>query len=269
MPGDTTTHQQTFPAIGQIAADMRRVGERYELRGVDGWLQGRTMYGGASSFLAYAAARRAMPDLPPLRGAQIGFIAPIGTDLDITVSVLRQGKSVSQIQTDIHFEGALAHRGLWLFGSARPSNGSVAPGRCEGFLPYEDMDEVGSPEGLHFVRNLDIRRAEPEGGVPPGTLRRWVRIRDRAGLDPIGELVLIGDALPPGSIRMMERQGPISSINWSLTALGDAPTTREGWWLLETSSNHMADGFSSETLRMWNADGVEVMRGLQSVAIFG
>jgi hypothetical protein len=31
----------------------------------------------------------------------------------------------------------------------------------------------------------------------------------------------------------------------------------------------MADGFSSETLRMWNADGVEVMRGLQSVAIFG
>lgn len=269
MQADTTTHQHALPPIGQVAADMRQAGERFELRGVDGWLQGRTMYGGASSFLAYAAARKAMPDLPPLRGAQIGFVAPVSPDMDITVSVLRQGKSVSQIQTDLYCEGALAHRGLWLFGSARTANGSVTPGSCEGFLPYEGMDAVGSPEGLHFIRNLNIRRAEPEGGIRPGTLRRWVRIRDGAGLDPIGELLLIGDALPPGSIRAMERQGPISSINWSLTVLGDAPTTREGWWLLETSSNHMAEGFSSETLRMWNADGVEVMRGLQSVAIFG
>ena len=55
----------------------------------------------------------------------------------------------------------------------------------------------------------------------------------------------------------------------AMTVLGDAVTTRDGWWLLETASNHLADGFSSETLRMWNTDGVEVMRGLQSVAIFG
>lgn len=267
----------TVQAIGRLAADMQSDGQgdgqsdgqRFVLRGVDGWLQGRTMYGGASSFLAYAAARKARPDLPPLRGAQVGFIAPVGQDTDIAVSVLREGKSVSQIQTDLYCDGALAHRGLWLFGSARQSNGGVAPGTAEGFLPVEEMEPIGSPEGLHFVRNLEIRRAEPRGGLRQGTVRRWVRLKDRDGLDPIGELVLLGDALPPGSIRAMERQGPISSINWSLTLLGDAPTTRDGWWLLETASNHMADGFSSETLRMWNADGVEVMRGLQSVAIFG
>jgi hypothetical protein len=94
-------------------------------------------------------------------------------------------------------------------------------------------------------------------------------LRERAGIDPLAELIAMGDALPPGSMRAMERPGPISSINWSLTLLGDAITTRDGWWLLETASNHMADGFSSETLRAWNTEGVEVMRGLQAVAIFG
>lgn len=58
--------------IAETVAAMRGVGDRFELRGVDDWLQGRTMYGGASSYLAHAAARKAMPGLPPLRGAQIG-----------------------------------------------------------------------------------------------------------------------------------------------------------------------------------------------------
>ena len=32
---------------------------------------------------------------------------------------------------------------------------------------------------------------------------------------------------------------------------------------------HAAAGYSSERLRLWNADGRQVMDGLQSVAIFG
>lgn len=263
------TTVQALPAIGDIAAEMAREGERYVLHGVDGWMQGRTMYGGASSFLAYSAVRKAMPDLPPLRGAQIGFVAPVGAQMDIAVSVLREGRSVSQIQSDLFCEGGLAHRGLWLFGDGRASNGTVAAARAEDFLPWRDMTELGAPDGPHFLRNLDIRRAEPPGGLRDGAVRRWVRLKNRRGIDPIGELILLGDALPPGSMRAMERQGPISSINWSLTLLGDNPRTQDGWWLLETASNHMADGFSSETLRMWNAEGFEVMRGLQSVAIFG
>ncbi|MCX7285304.1 MAG: thioesterase family protein [Novosphingobium sp.] len=261
-------------AIGRIAAEMDSSlggghGSGFSLRGVNGWLQGRTMYGGASSFLAYAAARKARPDLPPLRAAQIGFIAPVGPDVDITVSTLREGKSVANIQTDLHSGGALAHRAAWAFGRARASNGIIAAPRAENFVPYEDMEVLGSPEGQHFVNNYELRRGEAKGETRPGTVRRWVRLKDRDGLDPMGELVLIGDTLPPGSVKAMERHGPLSSINWSFTLLGDSPTTRDGWWLLETASNYLSDGFSSETLRMWNADGVQVMHGIQSVAIFG
>lgn len=258
------------PAIGTIAQEMAPAPDgTFSLRGVDGWLQGRTMYGGASSFLAYAAARKVRPDLPPLRAAQVGFIAPVGADLDIGATMLREGKNVAQLQTDLHSGGALAHRATWIFGAARPSNGTVAAPQAENFLPHADMDVIAPPAGMHFISNFELRRGEAKEDIRPGVVRRWVRLKDRGGLDPISELVLIGDTLPPGSIRAMERQGPLSSINWSFTLLGDAPQTRDGWWLLETASNHLAEGFSSETLRMWNADGVQVMHGLQSVAIFG
>ena len=233
-------------------------------------MQGRTMYGGAAASIAYAAARKAFPDLPPLRAAQVGFVAPVGEHLEAEAVMLRQGRSVSQVETSLYDAGALVQRTLWLFGSARESNGSLAAGREQGLIAPEDSPLLTKSDfAPSFTERMDMRRADPLSGSPPGTIRRWVRLKDRSGLDPVAELVGIGDALPPGSARAMARMGPISSITWALTLLGNVPGTREGWWLLETASNQMGQGFSSETLRLWNSEGVEVMRGLQSVAVFG
>ena len=257
--------------LGSLAAGLEPLGEgRFRLDGAEGWMQGRTMYGGAAASIAYAAAIRAFPDLPPLRAAQVGFVAPVGDHLEAEAVMLRQGRNVAQIETSLFCDGALAQRTLWLFGAARTSNGEVPAARHEGLVPPEDSPSLGKSDvAPAFTGRMDMRRADLPGGSPRGTIRRWVRLRDRSGLDPIAELVGIGDALPPGSARAMERIGPISSITWALTILGDVPPTREGWWLLETRSNHMGEGFSSETLRLWNSEGVEVMRGLQSVAVFG
>lgn len=256
--------------LSQLAARLVRQGDHFHLHGAAGWLQGRTMYGGASSFIAYVAATRMFADLPPLRGAQIGFIGPVGEDIEARATMLRTGKSVSHVETSLWCDNALVHRATWLFGKARPTNGHRPPDRL---LKFDPPETCAAAEFRHsvpsFARRMDLRYAgPPEAGRQP-VVRRWARFNDRAGLDPLAELIAIGDALPPGSMRAMERPGPISSINWSLTLLGDAITTRDGWFLLETASNHLADGFSSETLRAWNTDGVEVMRGLQSVAIFG
>ncbi|WP_408587715.1 thioesterase family protein [Novosphingobium sp.] len=256
--------------LGELSARMEAQGDRFVLHGAAGWMQGRTMYGGASSFIAHAAARTAFPDLPPLRGAQIGFVAPVGEDVEISARVLRAGKSVSQVETEISANGELLHRALWLFGSGRADNGSVPQRRLEGFVPHDQAPPAKAhPDPTFFTHRMELRHAAAKGEVPHGTIRRWVRLKDRSGLDPVGELIGIGDTLPPGAMTVMERMGPISSINWSLTLLTDNPETDDGWWLLETSSNAMAQGFSSETLRMWNSDGVQVMHGLQSVAIFG
>jgi hypothetical protein len=228
------------------------------------------MYGGASSYLAYRAVLSRFPDLPPLRAAQVGFVAPVLDDIAIEVTMLRQGRSVSQVTTDLYSDGALAHRTLWLFGSARPANAEIAAGHAGDFVPLDEAEPFpGHPDPAFFTHRFEQRRAEAPGGTRIGTFRRWIRLAEREGMDATGELLAIADALPPGSARSMVRKGPVSSINWSMTLLGEAAPTRDGWWLVETASNYAGDGFSSETMRLWNADGVEVMHGLQSVAIFG
>ena len=257
-------------SLGALAARLVPQGNRFRLDGAEGWMQGRTMYGGAAASIAYAAALKTFPDLPPLRAAQVGFVAPVGEHLEAEAVMLRQGRSVSQVETSLYDAGALVQRTLWLFGSARASNGTLPAAREDGLIAPEDSPRLSNNDmAPAFTERMDMRRADLAGGSPPGTIRRWVRLKDRSGLDPAAELVGIGDALPPGSARAMERMGPISSITWALTVLGDVPPTREGWWLLETASNQLGQGFSSETLRLWNSEGVEVMRGLQSVAVFG
>lgn len=270
---DTDMHASGEADMGfaALAARLEPLGGgRFKLDGAAGWMQGRTMYGGTAAFIAYSAAKLAFPDLPPLRAAQVGFVAPVGEHLEVEVVMLRQGKSVAQVETSLICDGVIAQRTLWLFGAGRESNGTVAAAVLPDLIPPEDSPRLTSSDyAPAFTARMDMRRADPPGGSPHGTIRRWVRLKDRSGLDPIGELVGIGDALPPGSARAMERMGPISSITWALTILGDVPPTREGWWLLETRSNHMSHGFSSETLRLWNSEGLEVMHGLQSVAVFG
>lgn len=257
-------------SLGALVAGMEERGGRYVLTGGDGWMQGRTMYGGASSFIAYTAARRHFPDLPPLRAAQVGFVAPVGQSVEVAVTMLRQGRNVAQVATDLYADGALAHRTLWVFGTGREANAEIPSGRAEGFVPVDDGEPMPAKvEPNYFIHQLEIRRAEARGGQRPNAVRRWERFKDRSGLSAEAELIAIADALPPGSIRAARRPGPLSSINWSMTLLGEAQPTRDGWWLVETASNGAAEGFSSETMRLWNADGVEVMRGLQSVAIFG
>ncbi|WP_370073234.1 hypothetical protein [Novosphingobium sp. THN1] len=143
-----------------------------------------------------------------------------------------------------------------------------AAARGEPHAPYRNA-------GTGFARGAALHpevRAAPwrgQGRPPP---RRGAALGALAGSQRAGSHRGAGADRRYPATRIDARDGaagPISSINWAFTLLGDAPDTRDGWWLLETASNHMSDGFSSETLRMWNADGVQVMHGLQSVAIFG
>ena len=71
-------------------------------------------------------------------------------------------------------------------------------------------------KGPAFIQNnFEILRAQEQQGPGAPVVRRWARLTERSGLDPVSELILMGDVLPPGAMRAMQRQGPLSSINWS------------------------------------------------------
>ena len=234
------------------------------------WLQGRTLYGGASALIAYTAAVRAHPDLPPLRSAQVAFSGPVGEAFDTRVTVLRAGRNVTQLRSELLVEGEVGLAATFVFGASREPNALHPAPNCEPWPGRpEDQEPLPSPDTQHFIANFELRRAQDESGKGFPLVRRWFRLRESDGLDAVSRFVLIGDTLPPGSIRAMRRKGPLSSINWSFNILDPEAQTRDGWWLAETASDHADFGYSSERLRLWNADGKLVMVGTQAAALFG
>ncbi|MFN4113625.1 MAG: acyl-CoA thioesterase [Sphingomonadaceae bacterium] len=233
------------------------------------WMQGRTLYGGASALLAYTAAIRAFPDLPPLRAGQVAFVGPVGETVEFRTEIVRAGRNVVQVRSELLCENAVALSAFWLFGTAREPNALHSPAALDSWpdLPEESL---GSDKAPAFIaNNFELRRAQEGRGPGTPVVRRWLRLREPTGLDPVSDLVLLGDTLPPGAMRAMQRLGPISSINWSFNILDPEPQTRDGWWLGETASEWADHGYSSERLRMWSADGRQVLSGMQSVAVFG
>ena len=237
----------------------------------DKWMQGRTLYGGASALVAYTAVQRAFSDLPPLRAAQIGFVGPVGESFAIRREIVRQGRNVTQVRSELVGDKGVLLTAFWLFGEGREPNAvrSAEPPSDWPSSP-DDADNAMHEQAPAFVaENFELRRAQVERDADKPVVRRWARLTDRGTLDPVSTVILMGDVLPPAAMRAMQRPGPLSSINWSFNLLGTAPTTTGGWWLAETACQHADAGYSSERLRLWNTEGRQVLDGMQSAAIFG
>ncbi|WP_298469446.1 thioesterase family protein [uncultured Erythrobacter sp.] len=235
------------------------------------WMQGRTLYGGASALVAYTMATRAFSDLPPLRAAQIGFVAPVGEEIELSAEIVRQGRNVTQIRSEILSEGKVALTAFWLFGTARDANAERTADAPESWPggPEENAAAMGG-QGPSFIQNnFDIRFGQAKDEDHGATIRRWARLTEDHSLDPVSKLVLMGDVMPPGAMRIMQRMGPISSINWSFNVLDPDTQSEGGWYLAENASQHADAGYSSERLRMWDREGRQVLDGLQCVAVFG
>ncbi|AHE55498.1 thioesterase family protein [Sphingomonas sanxanigenens] len=242
---------------------------RLELDLPEGWTQGRTAYGGLSAAIAYRAARSVQPDLPPLRAAQIAFVGPVSGALFAQATLLRRGRTSAFVRADLFNGDAVALSATFLFMDERASEVQFdAPAMPEVPAP-EDAAPAMRDGAPAFTERLDYGHGLPfsERGHPE--LLRWVRLRDRDGLDAATEMLLVGDALPPGATPLMPRPAPISSANWTVNLLTPAPATTDGWWLLQSRAEHAAGGVSSQAMRVWNRAGAGVMTGSQTVSIFG
>ena len=94
----------------------------------------------------------------------------------------------------------------------------------------------------------------------------WFRHKDANARDGIVPLIALGDAPPPAVLGMMKTVRGISSMNWNINMLVDAPQTRDGWWLLNTFSQHAGNGYASQIMNVWDADGTRIMDAMQMIA---
>jgi acyl-CoA thioesterase len=258
-------------SFAALLASAETTAEPLMLSVPESWHQGRTAYGGFSSALALAAAMRVGAPLPPLRSAQVSMIAPVFGQVEVRARPLRRGRNAVWVAAEIVRDGDVAFTASFVFMGPVEStlhlNDRPAPA---GIVPFDQAKGFVNERGPAFLRHhFDVRFALPRGEAKRPEMCWWVRARERDGLDPMVELMLCADALPPGVMSLLTPKTPVSTMQWQVNLLTPAPATRDGWWLLRSTGDYAEQGCSSQRMAIWNADGAPMLAGLQSVALFG
>jgi len=259
-------------SFAELLASARPLDGGFALAVPDGWLQGRTAYGGFSAALALDAAKRAGGEgLPPLRSATVSFVGPLYGEIEVHARVLRRGKNAIWMAAEVLRGGEVGLTASFVFmgpvESALHLNDRPLPA---GAIPVDEA-EVFPPNANApvFRRNVEVRFALPRGEGKRPELCWWMRLAEREGLDPMTEVLLMADGLPPGVLPLLNPGVPVSSMTWLANLLTPAPRTRDGWWLLRSTGDYAEAGCSSQRMEIWNTHGEPVMTGMQSVAVFG
>jgi acyl-CoA thioesterase len=254
--------------LSQIFEQMQAGAQSHRVIIPTTWHQGRTAYGGLSSALAYHAAKLTAPDLPPLLSAQIAFSGPLAGEVEIRTAMLRRGRNSAFIKSEIAIGDEIGLSCTFVFMARRESHVDFEGMARPEFppIPEDGATRSGPPE--FFTHNMDYPEKRLVLGQNKSRLANWHRLKERAELDPVADLICMGDALPPSTMGLMQKEGMISSINWQFNLLTELPETENGWWFLESQTHHAVHGASSQYMTVWNSRGEPMMAGMQSVALF-
>ena len=239
-----------------------------------GWMQGRTTYGGMSAALCLETVIQDYTDLPPLRSAHVTFVGPAGGEVLLRTKKLRQGRNVGIFQVDMLTGEQVVNHAVVLFGKSRASEIDHESLQAPNIL--DRLDEVRNLPDPHktylpaFANHFHIHRV---GGVPlfsgadQGEIVVFVKHRDSAAKGNAA-LIALADMPPPSIYAMLSKPAPNSSMNWALNFLQEKAESKDGWWLIRSRTERGAQGYASQDMTVWNSDGLPVISSRQAVAVF-
>lgn len=260
-----TSFSETLASIAPLGND------RFTANPTDDWRQGRTLFGGLSAALCFDACERLVPDLPPLRSAQIAYVGPSAGEAVMVPTLLRQGKSVTFMACDLLTEGAVSTRALFCFGGERESAHHDSPPAAPNVPSHEACEPLFAGPRPTFAQHLDQRLASgdrPVTGAPKGELLVWVRLNEATPPAGLSSLVALGDALPPASMPRLTAPAAISTMTWQFDLIDPQAYVPGSWLLIRSTDDAVGHGYSGQAMAMWDEDRRPVMIGRQSVAIF-
>jgi len=244
---------------------------RWSVNASEDWRQGRTLYGGVSAGLCFAACEKLVPDLPPLRSAQIAFIGPSGGEATLVPTVLRRGKSVTFMACDLIADGVVATRTLFAFGGERESAFAVEAPAAPDVPRPEDCPPLFRQWAPTFAQHFEMRYAGggyPVTGADDGDMIVWVRHKDDDAPAGLVSLVTLGDALPPASMPRLTGPAAISSMTWNFDLADATRYDAKGWVLLRSKDDAVGHGYAGQTMGMWDDQGRPILMGRQNITIF-
>jgi len=272
-----------FTPLHELLSSRTRTGDNVIFRIPEDWLQGRTAYGGLTAAIAAQAMRDvAGADWPPdvrLRSLQTNFVGPVLTGAaEVSVRLLREGKSVRQVQASVTSLGQVSAMLVGVYGSARQTALSpLAPRQGAVRCTADDAPTRPFVPGLmpSFLQHFAFGWAE--GDLPYSAGKRWdnslyVRLlgdhADRIDKDLV--TVLLADTPPSPAMGRFGKPVPASSVSWALELQPlDSPVGADDWWRIDSQARSAADGYVSHSSTLWTATGEAAAFGHQVVTVYG
>ena len=264
-------------ALSTVLANRQLDGDLVRFDVTEDWAQGRTLFGGFLSALAVVAMRDSLSLDLPLRALQVNFVGPVAPgSVQFRTRLLRQGKNVAQVQTEIWAADELAGLVVGVFGVARASQ-----------LPVKTLERPVFPKTAdecfqlpfipkitpNFIQHIDMRWAV--GSVPYAGADFWesgIYLRSKeASISQELQIVMLSDGPPTPSL--CQFKGPVmgSSVSWSLELPTLKPTEwdAEDWFQIAMDTQAASEGYVNQTAKLWAPDGQLASLGYQVVAVYG
>src|SRR5690554_4557328 len=260
--------------FSEVLASIQASAEQ-ELVLPEGWAQGRAFFGGFSAAIAFQHAKLGVDTEQPVRALTISFVGPLEPGpATLQRTILREGKSVTQVRVDILQQGNVQLSGLFTFGRSRPSQISITdtlpaevPGRKHG-LPFPKTPIL--PEFAHqFDYSVTV------GGLPfSNTQSRkfggWVRFCTEDAPIDVGLFLGLVDAWPPAVLPMLNQPAPASSLTWTIEFPELLPSNKKAsdWWQYVAYIDYAADGYGHTHSHIWDDEGKLVAISRQTITVF-
>ncbi len=244
----------------------------------EGWLQGRTLYGGlVAGMMMHKAQHHIKAENKQLLSCSITFVGPVqASAVKLTVEVLRQGKSVTSIEVRVWQNDAVQSILVASFGSARSSKITVAQQpEAPDFLATEQLPRLPNldlaPECFTQFEIAWANGHAPFSASPVPDFSGWFRFDPKKHNNRVmseADLLMLADIWPPGVLPMFDQVAPASSLTWHMTLLRPMQYQLHDWFKYRVHTEFAADGYSTEQAQIWDAENRLIALSRQTVTIF-
>lgn len=249
----------------------------------ESWMQGRAIFGGLSAALCVDGANKLIANMPPLRSASFNFIGIASDEVWIQAKVLRQGKSVTYVSSQLLGAQGIVCDAVLCFGAARESTLNKSYGKAlygdksnviqpDETISFADQIPKGAkkPESPLFTRQFDTRVVScdlPFSGSIDASHELWIRHRDQKATGLVA-LIALADMPPPAVLSALTKPAPVSSMTWMINILTDQINDNDHWFLFGSFAESAKGGYSSQNMTVHNQSGELVIAGRQNIAVF-
>lgn len=240
------------------------------------WAQGRTVFGGLSAAMLYAAMQEQVASDRVLRSYSCNFVGPLNTQTPFTieVEVLRQGSNVTQIAGRIIQHDKVCLIAQACFGVGRKSKIKVLNNDVHGMeVPKKAKFIPQIPKVTpKFLRHFELavnKGSLPFAGSDIAEIHGWMRFKQAPEKITDAHLIAIVDAWPPTTLQMLRWPAPASTVSWNIEFIHPhLPVASTDWFAYQAITRQADEGYGHTEANIWDAQGELVAISRQTVAVF-